>query len=94
MGINLHFLKFYPQLLRNITCYFRINKIAKKNFIYFFKFVMIDNYLERIKMQNQEIIDIISNLKGRKNYGEKKAFRLGFSSLYDYFEDKLQKNNN
>ena len=27
---------------------------------------MIDNYLERIKMQNQEIIDIISNLKGRK----------------------------
>ena len=52
---------------------------------------MIDNYLERIKMQNQEIIDIISNLKGRKNYEEKKAFRLGFSSLYDYFEDKLQK---
>ena len=91
MGINFHFLKFYPQLLRNITCYFRINKIAKKNFIYFFKFVMIDNYLERIKMQNQEIIDIISNLKGRKNYEEKKAFRLGFSSLYDYFEDKLQK---
>ena len=42
-------------------------------------------------MQNQEIIDIISNLKGRKNYEEKKAFRLGFSSLYDYFEDKLQK---
>ena len=38
-------------------------------------------------MQNQEIIKIIANLKGRKNYEQKKASKLGFSSLYEYFED-------
>ena len=38
-------------------------------------------------MQNQEIIKAIDNLKGRK----KKASKLGFSSLYDYFEDKVLK---
>ena len=42
-------------------------------------------------MQNQEIIQIIENLKGRKNYEEKKASKLGFTSLYDYFEDKILK---
>ena len=42
-------------------------------------------------MQNQEIIKIIDNLKGRKNYEKKKAIKLGFSSLYTYFEDKLLK---
>ncbi len=42
-------------------------------------------------MQNQEIIQIIENLKGRKNYEEKKASKLGFDSLYDYFEDKILK---
>ena len=42
-------------------------------------------------MQNQEIIKIIDNLKGRKNYEQKKATKLGFSSLYSYFEDKLLK---
>ena len=42
-------------------------------------------------MQNQEILTIIENLKGRKNYEEKKAFKLGFSSLYAYFEDKILK---
>ena len=42
-------------------------------------------------MQNQEIIQIIKNLKGRKNYEEKKASKLGFASLYDYFEDKILK---
>ena len=42
-------------------------------------------------MQNQNIIQIIENLKGRKNYEEKKAYKLGFSSLYDYFEDKILK---
>ena len=40
-------------------------------------------------MQNQEIIKIIENLKGRKNYEEKKASKLGFPSLYAYFEDKI-----
>tara|TARA_B100001769_G_scaffold177167_1_gene139770 strand:+ start:304 stop:522 length:219 start_codon:yes stop_codon:yes gene_type:complete len=42
-------------------------------------------------MQNQEIVKIIENLKGRKNYEEKKASKLGFTSLYDYFEDKILK---
>ena len=42
-------------------------------------------------MQNQEIIKIIENLKGRRSYEEKKASKLGFSSLYAYFEDKIYK---
>ena len=42
-------------------------------------------------MQNQEIIQIIENLKGRRNYEEKKASKLGFTSLYAYFEDKILK---
>ena len=42
-------------------------------------------------MQNQEIVKIIENLKGRKSYEEKKASKLGFASLYDYFEDKISK---
>ena len=42
-------------------------------------------------MQNQEIVKIIENLKGRKNYEEKKASKLGFASLYDYFQDKISK---
>ena len=50
-------------------------------------------------MQNQNIIQLIENLKGRKSYEEKKASKLGFSSLYNYFEDKkkeldeIKKNN-
>ena len=42
-------------------------------------------------MENQEVIQIIDNLKGRRNYEEKKASKLGFSSLYEYFEDKILK---
>ena len=42
-------------------------------------------------MQNQEIIKIIENLKGRRGYEEKKASKLGFNSLYAYFEDKILK---
>ena len=42
-------------------------------------------------MQNQEIVKIIENLKGRRDYEEKKASKLGFASLYDYFEDKISK---
>ena len=42
-------------------------------------------------MQNQNIIQKIENLKGRRNYEEKKAYKLGFSSLYNYFEDKILK---
>ena len=42
-------------------------------------------------MQNQEIIKMIDNLKGRRGYEEKRASKLGFASLYDYFEDKISK---
>ena len=42
-------------------------------------------------MQNQKIIQLIENLNGRKSYEEKKASKLGFSSLYNYFEDKILK---
>ena len=42
-------------------------------------------------MQNQDIIKIIENLKGRRGYEEKKASKLGFSSLYAYLEDKILK---
>ena len=42
-------------------------------------------------MQNQEIIKIIENLKGRRDYEEKRASKLGFASLYEYFEDKISK---
>ena len=42
-------------------------------------------------MQNQEILKIIENLKGRRSYKEKKATKLGFPSLYSYLEDKLLK---
>ena len=40
-------------------------------------------------MQNPQILELIENLKGRRNYEEKKASKLGFSSLYAYFENKL-----
>ena len=40
-------------------------------------------------MQNPQIIKIIENLKGRRDYEEKKASKLGFNSLYTYFENKL-----
>ena len=42
-------------------------------------------------MQNQEIVKIIENLKGRRNYEEKRASKLGVASLYEYFEDKISK---
>ena len=45
-------------------------------------------------MENQEIIKIINNLKGRRNYEEKKATKLGFGSLYAYIEDKILKKEN
>ena len=45
-------------------------------------------------MENQEILKIIDSLKGRKNYEQKKATKLGFPSLYAYFEDKLLKEKN
>ena len=43
-------------------------------------------------MENSEILKMIANLKGRKSYEEKKASKLGFASLYEYIENKIQKN--
>ncbi len=40
-------------------------------------------------MQNPQILELIENLKGRRNYEEKKASKLGYNSLYAYFENKL-----
>ena len=42
-------------------------------------------------MNNPQILQIIENLKGRKTYEEKRASKLGFSSLYAYIEDKILK---
>ena len=42
-------------------------------------------------MQNQEIVKIIENLGGRRGYEEKRALKLGFTCLYDYFEYKILK---
>ena len=42
-------------------------------------------------MQNELILKRIENLRGRKPYEEKKAAKLGFASLYEYFEDKIAK---
>ena len=42
-------------------------------------------------MENQLILKQIENLKGRRAYEEKKASKLGFASLYAYFEHKHQK---
>ena len=42
-------------------------------------------------MKNELILERIDNLRGRKPYEEKKAAKLGFASLYEYFEDKIAK---
>ena len=42
-------------------------------------------------MENELILNRIKNLRGRKPYEEKKAAKLGFASIYDYFEDKIEK---
>ena len=42
-------------------------------------------------MHNELILERIENLRGRKPYEEKKAAKLGFASLYEYFEDKIAK---
>ena len=42
-------------------------------------------------MQNQEIVKIIENLGGKRSYEERRASKLGFTCLYDYFEHKILK---
>ena len=44
-------------------------------------------------MDNEIVLERISNLKGRLRYEEKKAKKLGFASLYDYIEDKINNKN-
>jgi len=53
--------------------------------------VLLIKNTNKESMQNQEIVKIIDNLKGRRGYEEKRASKLGFSSLYAYFEDKILK---
>ena len=45
-------------------------------------------------MQNQEIVKIIENLKGRRDYEEKRASKFGFTCLNDYLEYKISKKQN
>ena len=40
-------------------------------------------------MESLEITKIIENLKGRRPYEEKRAIKLGFTSLYDFIESKV-----
>ena len=42
-------------------------------------------------MQNQEIVKIIENLGGKRSYEERRASKLGFTCLYDYFKYKISK---
>ena len=41
-------------------------------------------------MMEQQILDQIARLKGRRAYEEKRAAKLGFPNLYVYFEHKLE----
>ena len=43
-------------------------------------------------MNNPEVLKTIENLRGRRAYEEKRAAKFGFSTLYEYIEDKIQKN--
>ena len=43
------------------------------------------------RMQNAAILERIEGLRGRRPYEERKAAKLGFVSLYEYFEDKITK---
>ena len=42
-------------------------------------------------MDNPEVLQTIENLRGRRAYEEKRAAKLGFSSLYEYIEEKIKK---
>ena len=42
-------------------------------------------------MENQQILDQIAALKGRRAYEEKCTAKLGFPNLHAYFEHKLEK---
>ena len=42
-------------------------------------------------MVKSQVEERIANLKGRLAYEEKKASKLGFASINEYFEDKIAK---
>ena len=45
-------------------------------------------------MEDNTVLERISGLKGRLGYEEKKAKKLGFASIYEYMEDKINNENN
>jgi len=45
-------------------------------------------------MRDEIVLERISRIKGRIVYEEKKAKKLGFPSLYEYIEDKINNENN
>tara|TARA_B000000532_G_C18509477_1_gene252451 strand:- start:183 stop:398 length:216 start_codon:yes stop_codon:yes gene_type:complete len=42
-------------------------------------------------MDNPQVLKEIENLRGRRAYEEKRAAKFGFSTLYEYIEDKIRK---
>ena len=44
-------------------------------------------------MEDNTVLERISGLKGRLGYEEKKAKKLGFASIYEYMEDKINYEN-
>ena len=45
-------------------------------------------------MEGKAVRERILGLKGRLGYEEKKAKKLGFASIYEYMEDKINNENN
>ena len=59
---------------------------------YFLQIVIVfELYTVFVRSVRHQIIQQIENLKGRRSYEEKRAAKLGFASLYAYFEHKHQK---
>ena len=44
-------------------------------------------------MEDKAVLERISGLKGRLGYEEKKAKKLGFASIYEYMEAKINNEN-
>ena len=44
-------------------------------------------------MEDNTVLERISGLKGRLGYEEKKAKKLGFASIYEYMEAKINNEN-
>ena len=72
---------------------FLILKIYTKNNkrIFLNNNCIFENYEITLLVNNPQVLKIIENLKGRKNYEEKEPRKLGFASLYAYIENKIKK---